>query len=692
MLNHTPPRYASPELSPSLGGLWRGRIDRFDPINGIEGWAVAIEEPGRRVELELSVGGYVMALGTTGLARPDIDIHVSPRCRAGFRFDPSVFGRLARLAAHRHDKPVSLRVAGTDVTLLPPAGRAPSVGELVAQWREAILSELGRREAPRSKGDRLLGQLRALRLEAERLRERPLLPHSDGEIGQIDLVHLSSDGQVWFIGWAKRGIDTEFPAVVADRVKHPAGIAVAPYERSDLSANCVGVVGLIETGWTPPAHFKDGFVFAGDKGQFHLRLTPQTRLVRADAFTAAYQQLQPALVGGQGEAMGAVLASLANWLPGASAAGGVFVEGGVDRLLLIPGFGCIAEGWAVSPAKRTETFHLKIGDTVLTADETCTYFRPRTDLQGAFGSAPSVTARAGFTTIFRGALPVGASAAPLLRVVLEDGTSAVLRVDPKVPRRLDLVTDGDEVLALYPSLRFEPVYPALVSAVQDTLRAEWRAPAVLALAPAERAVVQRLPADEGNLRLVFDRAARYLPDLEPGTGLAFVADTGRNRSEALLRFEELRARTEAPLSLFVVAHPDEVVAELPWMLARMEAKRFVHVGRGVALTAAGWAGARASLARRGHSVDRFEIVDDEGRPDRIDGALSAAAFGWSTPALIDWSRTAPRFLRGTHAGGALPEQPGLDRLVAGGAVRLERPRLSRLADLIEADILKGAAR
>ncbi len=275
MLNLAPTLYASPELSPSLGGQWRGRIDRFDPLAGVEGWALRIDDPGRRVELELTVGDYVLSLGSTGLARPDVDIHVSPNCRAGFRFDPSLFARLARLARHRRDKPVALRIAGTDITLLPPAGRAPSVGELVAQWREAILSDLGRREAPRSKGDRLLAQLRALRLEAEPLRERALRPLSDGEIGQIDLVHLSSDGQVWFIGWCKRGIETEFSAAIADRVKHPAGIAIAPYERSDLSANCVGVVGLMETGWTPPAQFKDGFVYVGRNGQFHLRLGPR---------------------------------------------------------------------------------------------------------------------------------------------------------------------------------------------------------------------------------------------------------------------------------------------------------------------------------------------------------------------------------------------------------------------------------
>ncbi len=692
MLTLAPPLFASPELSPSLGGAWRGRIDRFDPNGGIEGWAVAIDSPAVPLELELTVGGDVLALGVTGLARPDIDMHLTGSARSGFRFDPSVFGRLAKLASHRRDRQVGVRVAGTDITLLPPSGRAPTVGELVALWRDAILSDLGRREAPLPKGERLLAQLRALRLEAEPLRERALRPLSDGEIGQIDLVHLSSEGQVWFIGWTKRGVETEFPALVADRLKFPAGIAIAPYERSDLSANCVGVVGLMETGWTPPSQFKDGFVYAGRNGQFHLRLTPQTRLVRAEAFTAAYAQLQPALVGGQGDAMGAVLASVANWLPGAASAGGTFVEGGVDRLLLIPGFGALAEGWAVSPAKRVETFHLKIGDTVLSADEPSTSFRPRADLQAVFGAAPSITARAGFAAIFRGALPVGAASTPLLRVVLEDGTSAVLRIDAKAPRRVDLVSDGDEVLALFPSLRFEPSYPALLSAVQTTLRSEWREPMVLSLAPAERVVVIRLPGEEASLRLVFDRAARTLRNLPEGVGLAFVADTGRLRAEALLRFEELRERARAPLSLFAVAHPDEIMAELPWLLARLGAGRFVHVGRGLVLTNEGWAGAIRSLERRGHFLDRFEIVDDEGRPDRVDGSLAAACFGWSTPALIEWSRTAPRFLRGTHGTGALPDHAAFDRIVPGGAIRLERPRASRLADLIDGDVLKGAAR
>ena len=65
-------------------------------------------------------------------------------------------------------------------------------------------------------------------------------------------------------------------------------------------------------------------------------------------------------------------------------------------------------------------------------------------------------------------------------------------------------------------------------------------------------------------------------------------------------------------------------------IARLGAERFVHVGRGVVLNARGWREAALSVARRGHGIERFEILDDAGHPDRVDGALGAACFGWST--------------------------------------------------------------
>ncbi|WP_062209752.1 hypothetical protein [Aureimonas sp. AU12] len=685
----SPSDYAAPDLTELAMGRWCGRVERFDPLGGIEGWALAIDAPAAATELELVVGDAALAIAETAYPHAAVDRQLGFETCAGFRFGPEIFARLARLGPHRSRLPVSVRIAGTPTRLRPPTGRDPAVCDLVEAWESAVLAGLFPPVEASTKGDRLLARLAGLRSEAEALRERALRPLSDNDVGQIDAVYPSTEGQLWFVGWIKRGVDPEFSAVIVDREKLPAGGAVMQYERPDLNSTCVGVVGLLDTGWTPPPVMRDGFVYLGRAAEFHLRYGAFTRLLRADAFLAAFAQAQPVAVGGHADALASVLQSGSNWIAGNAAAAGIAAEGGIDRLLMVPGFGCLAEGWAVSPAKRVETFHMKIGDCVLVADEAATSFRARPDLASVFGGGGGVTARAGFAAVLRGGLPANAAGAPLLRIVHDDGTSAVQRVEPKVLRRLDPVADSDEVLRLYPSLRFEPFYDAFLAAIRRNLAGASREPAALREAPAKQLVVLRLPAEPGNINLVFDRIARHLPDLGPGTGVAVVADQGRGRAEALLRFEELRAGTDAPLSLFAAHHPGDVLAELPALLARLGAERFVHVGRGVVLNARGWREAALSVARRGHGIERFEILDDAGHPDRVDGALGAACFGWSTAAFLAFTAATPPLTRGLFNDNGLPSAPGRDRVLRACAMRIERAVPSRLADMIDADLLAG---
>ncbi|WP_162246065.1 hypothetical protein [Aureimonas sp. Leaf460] len=665
----------------------RGAVQTFEPLVGIEGWALSLEAPGEPVELELTVGGETFAFTVTEERRPEIDRALGQETRCGFRFGPDIFGRLARLSAHRRPFPVGVRIAGSDVSLRPARGGLPSVGDLVEEWQSAVLGAGAPSEHKMGRGDRLLARLAALRGQAEALRDRPLRPLSDHDVGQIDAVHPASESQVWIVGSMKRGIEPDFPAAVVDRQKFPSGIALLQYERADLATSSVGFIGVMDTAWAPPLAMKDGFVYLGRQGQYHLRYGPQTRLLRADAFLAAFGQAQ-ALPGGHAEAMAALLHSGSNWLPGNALAAGIAAEGGVDRLLMLPGFGCLAEGWAVSPAKRVETFHMKIGDCVLVADEAATGFRPRPDLQPVFGGVSSVVARAGFSAVLRGALGADASGAPLLRIVHHDGSMAVQRVEPKVLRRLDPVADGEEVLRLFPALRHESFYPDFLKSAARLNAERVGEPQALALQPARRVVVVRLPAEVSNLNLCLDRLSRHASAFPADIGIALLCDQGRARSEALLRFEELKAELTAPLSLFLLGHENDALAELPGLLSRLKAERFVHLGRGIVPTPAGWTAIEASLGRLGHAIDRFEIVDDAGAPDRVDGALSAAAFGWSTPALLEWSLSAPRLSRGLYKDSGLPRTPGRDRVAKGAAMRTERPRASRLADILDEDLLR----
>lgn len=685
------PHHASPELGEAATSRWRGELERFEPLLGVEGWALAIDAPDEMVALELTVGGEAFALTQTCLPRPDISRLLGTESLCGFRFGPDIFARLARLGSHRRDLAVAVRIAGDEeVALLSATGRSPSVGDLVDLWRAAVLGTIATPERRIGKGDRLSLKLGALRGEAEALCERALRPFSDNDLGQIDGVYPASEGQVWFVGWMKRGVEPDFPAVVVDRRKFSAGVAILPYERPDLPSHSVGVIGVMDTGWVPAPNAKDGFVFLGRNGQFHLRYGPYTRVLRSEAFLAAYGQVHAAAPGGHADAMAGLLHSGENWVPGNAQATGIAAEGGVDRLLMLPGFGCFAEGWAVSPAKRVESFHMKIGDCVMVAEESATFFRARPDLQSVFSGGASVTGRAGFTTVLRGATSESASGAPLLRIVHDDGTLAVQRVEPKVLRRLDVVSDSEELLRLYPSLRHEVFYPDFLSAVRRSLAERTREPTALVCEPAPRMVVVRLPSDAGNLNLCLDQVARHAGRLAPDTGIALLTDQGRSRSEAMLRFQELRGALACPLSLFSLPHGDDALSELPWILDRTEAERFVHVGRGVLLTANGWSALGSSLDRRAHFVDRFEIVDDNGHPDRVEGAFSAACFGWSTAALLAWSVDAPRFTRGLFKTSGLPENALHDRVVAGAAMRVERPRPSRLADMIDADLLRIA--
>ncbi|GGD99043.1 hypothetical protein GCM10011390_17290 [Aureimonas endophytica] len=670
------------------GLSWRGLVERFDPLAGIEGWALAEHAPDAPVELELTVGGDAFALAATYPDFAEFDGRPAGLGLPGFRFPPEIFTRLAKLSARRRSLPVAIRVAGTDAVLATATGRLPSVGELASAWRRALLGAAAAPEPRITKGDRLLARLAAFRAEAEATALLPLRPFSDNEIGQIEALHLAGEGQVWFVGWMKRGAEPEFPAVILDRQKYPAGIAILQYERADLPASAIGVIGLMETGWAPPPAARDGFVYVGRQGQYHLRYGAQTKLLRAEALHAAFAQVQPVALGPVAEALGQLVGAGSNWLPGNAAAAGMVAEGGIDRLLMLPGFGCLAEGWAVSPAKRIETFHLKLGDCAMIADEASTAFRPRPDLQPVFGAA-SVTARAGFVAALRGALPANATGAPLLRIVHDDGSMAVQRVEPKALRRLDLLADGEEVLRLFPALRHEPFYPAFLDAARRRIDERTREPAPLFQpAPALRVLVLRLPGEPANLRLAFDQLARRLPSAPAGTGVALVADQGPGRGEAKLLFRELQDAVAAPLSLFGTSHEEDILGELPFILEALGAERFVHVGRGLVPTGEGWDGAMASLTRRGHGLDRFEIVDDTGRPDRVDGALSSVCFGWSTVGFLGWSRRAPRFLRGAYRFGGLPRPAPGDRVIGTAAIRLERPRPARLADMIDEDLMR----
>jgi len=683
--------YALADLSESVQTKWRGYVDRWDPLTGIHGWALEADAPFNRTTVELIVGENSFHRIESSEARADIDKILGVRAMPGFRFEPSVFARLAHLGPRRRDLPVNIRIAGTQV-LLRGGDRSPTVGELVDLWRHMILTKLQDHTPEMNKGDRLVARLAAMRGEAEAFRDLPLWPSTENEAGHIDAMHVASNDLIWFIGWMKRGAATEFPAIIVDRQKYPSAAATFQYERQDLAPRFVGVIGVMDTGWAPPAEVKEFFIYFGSDAHSQLRADAQTQVIGQEAFVSVFQQAQLTINAGPAEAIGAVLTASNSWLPGNGAAAGLVAEASVDRLLMVPGFGCIVEGWSVSPTKRVRSFQMKVGDSVLVSEESSTYFRPRPDLTPVFGGGASIVARAGFVTVLRGALPRNVAGAPLLRVTHDDGTSCVHRVEPKLLHQLDCVADSADVLRFYPSLRHEGFYPALLNALRRGLAEHVHGLRAITIAPAQRVIVLRLPSQAINLRLCFDCIARLDPIVEPAVGFCLVADRAQDLAEAKLLFQELRSATSMPLSLFYVDDVTDAFQALPSLLAQVLADRFVFVDRGVLLTVQGWEHAIDSLGHRGHSINYFEFVDDLGAPDRVNGAMSAACFGWTTAGLLSWIQSAPQFVQGVFSTNGLPEPRGVNHVLPGAAIRIERLPLSRLADMIDEDLLSSYER
>jgi len=484
----------------------------------------------------------------------------------------------------------------------------------------------------------------------------------------------------------RRDFDTEFPALIADRQKYPGGAATLQYERQDLASRFVGVIGVIDTDWSPPAAINEFFVYVGENAHRQLHASTRTKTLKSEAFLDAYREAEAAsIVGGSG-AIGALLTSGDSWIPGSAAAVGIAAEASVEQLLMLPGFGCIAEGWSLSPAKDVQTFQMKLDDCLLVADDDATYFRARPDLASVFGGRQRLS-RAGFVTVLRGELPNAVTGAPLLRVIFDDGTSVVKRLEPKVLRKLDFLADSAEILRLYPALRHERFYPALLDATQKQLAGHARLPTAVLAASSRRLVVLTLPSDGHNERLCFDFIARLREHSHAQVGICLIARRTLNVAEAKLLFEEFRADKSTALSLYCVDDEFSGFSALPFLLSQLSVDRFVYVEGGVLLTETGWEHAIRTLYLHGHSIRFFEIVDDTGAPDRVNGPVSAACFQWTTAAFLDWVSSAPHFIRGVFRSNGLPKPVNGNDVLPGAAMRVERLHDSRLADLIDEDFL-----
>jgi len=633
------------ELNPRDGTTHSGFVDVIDSMQGVRGWAVNLISPMDPVRLLLCVGQQVVAETLAEGDRHDISNKLGRPARAGFAFEPDVMLTLSSFMEDPDDA-IWVRVADTGHGLASAAG-TPTIGELMARLRKEAAP------TPRHTTADFEYLLDELRAAADPLTNEALRPLPENLQGYIETVAVDTSGQVWFMGWMKRGHVQEFSAVLVERRKFPAAIAVISYARDDLPADSCGIVGLISSSWRPTSATAELHVFFGAAGRFHLRSHSPLRIVTSSELVAEYDGIRDRCFGeGRAIALQRMLTSLENWLPTRTAAQWFATECSIDRILLVPGLGCLVEGWVMSPMKRIEGLRLRVGASIMQADPEALYWKPRPDLLSAFPGGERMVSRAGFVGLFAGDAEPEDFADPILKVIFQGGSSANWSIAATTFRRLGHSASVEDALQFFPALQEEAFFPRFAEAAIRAERAAMNAPVVLAAQRSRRAMVFVLPEDRCDLFLLFEELAHQCRTAGGIEAVAFIAASKSNRSDALWLFREFQASHGAArniaCSLLVVDDAAQAFALLPDILREIGANRFFFAGAGVFLRESGWARARQALTPGSTDLVFFGLESEDFEQRESGSSVSARCFAWSAGHLARWALSAPAFMGGYY--------------------------------------------
>ncbi len=623
-----------------------GFVDLIDSRQGVRGWAVNHADPLDPVRLQLCVGEQIVAEIHADADRADISAKLGRPARAGFAFDAEIMVTLPSFMEDPED-PVTVRVAESGLKLPGSAQSPPTIGQIIAQLRIDATPE------PRSTIADLEFMLDELRAGADALAESPLRPLPENLQGYIETVAVDTSGQVWFMGWMKRGHVQEFSAVVVERRKYAAAVALMSYARDDLPSDSCGIVGLIYSNWRPSSASSEIHVFFGIGGRFHLRAHSPLRILMSGELIGEYEGVRERCFGaGRTIALQRMLTALENWLPTRTAAQWFATECSIDRILLVPGLGCLVEGWVVSPMKRIEALRLRVGASVMSADPEGIYWKPRPDLLGAFPNSERMVQRAGFVGLFAGDAEPEDFAEPVLKVIFQGGSSANWSIAATAFRRLGHSAGVEDALIFFPALQEEVFFPRFAEAAIRAERNAMNPPVVLSVQRSRRVMVFVLPEDRCDLFLLFEELAQQCRTAGGIEAVAFVAASKSNRSDALWLFREFQAGPGAAhsiaCSLLVIDDAAQAFALLPELLREVGANRFFFAGAGVFLKESGWARARQALTPGATDLVFFGMEAEEYEDCEAAAGVTGRCFAWSTGHLARWALSAPSFMGGFY--------------------------------------------
>lgn len=473
-------------------------------------------------------------------------------------------------------------------------------------------------------------RLKALADGVEGLLNEPLQPRSEHCCGYIETISVDPDGDVWVTGWLQESLGHEFGVVIVDRCKYVGGISMVCYDRDDLPSGTNAIIGVIQTSWCPDHNVADAFFFCGSDGKLFLRTVSPLEHLDDRGVAVRFSEVRVRITRGHVVALQSLLLGVNRWSPDTISAAGFSVEAAVDELLVLPGFGCLARGWVISPSKPISELSLRLGQRILRPAVGSLSLLPRPDLIAVYPQAPRLLDRAGFIVALEGAVSSEDLTNPILKVHFADGNSINVRVDPKAMRRMGHAVPISEALRLYPALVRETFFGRFATAMRADIVSRLRQVTVITpCTPSSRWIVAALPASYSDARLLVDEITVQVAAADRAPQVLLLADWSHDRTKLPLLAEVVTSGTGRQCGIYLIEQVDKPFWALPHILASLGCLRFFFLASNAFPNRTAWKGALAALNADDLGLRAMRMHND----DRL------AGFVWLTREFEVWSRT-----------------------------------------------------
>lgn len=667
-----------------------GRIEHVDLETGLSGWAYIAEEPERRLDVELWAGDTLIAVTAADRFRADLGSEKDPRLNPGFLFSPAVLRVAALNLSLAVDAKLSVRV-GDPPTMLHGAATG-TIRALREAVEEAGVPAVNLTNLP------LRDALDVLEGDADLIGSKPLRPTIANGLGVVERIALLDHNKLAISGWCARSFVDEQAAVLLRSEKFPAALSIVRYERTDLPAEAVGFVGVLQTNWRPSFKGAEFFLFVGEQGQHHLKTNGPLKAESFGEIEAAFSRASAVKGWSRLPELRQLLLAHQGWAAAADGGASLAIAASLDRIVLVPGFGALVDGWVLSGPRQLTGMSLRVGSTTLELDPTTANWSARPDLEKGFSAIKAGGGRAGFHAAFTGSLKRDDLLDPMLKLRFVDGLSLALPVPTGILISGDANFNVGKLERDWPGLGYDSHFARFAEARSVAVRAsvlDSLQPVVVARG--RSIIVMGVPKDANDASLALESASEAFRSLPQDTVLALIAEPTRSKARVLQYvrgLESAASSCNARISLTMISHVEHATLCLDALTELHQAEQIAFIDSAIWVTPEGWDEITKILQDAALGLNepkhprRLAVAQAFGEDA---GTIDDGLFLWNRAEIQKWCRRAPApfadvpVRRGLPGGEAPPTFP-----VAGLRLMAERDTFKRGLDR-SFELLRGTA-